>query len=74
MADRQYSQRELEQMELHGESAQEAVDAVDARWPEIAAAAATVMDCHKALVNLGAPEDVAYTLVPSVVKLLVGGK
>lgn len=72
--ERKLSQRELEQLELQGERTQNAVDAVDEQWPEICAAAAVVKDCHVALVKQHVPESVAYSLVPSVVQVLLAGR
>jgi hypothetical protein len=65
-----YSTREQEQRELSGLRVQRAVDAVDEHWPEIQAAAAYVQDCHKALINVGIPQGVAYSLIPAMIEVL----
>lgn len=61
---RQLSDREQERQELAGNRAQSAVDDIDARWPDVCAAAALASDCFKALKETGNfTEEQALTLV-----------
>ena len=63
MAERQLSDREREQLEIKGYEAQNAVDDIDNKWPEVCAAAALAADCYKALRENEFEPDQAIKLV-----------